>query len=74
MVYNYSLIAHALGIFGVAIGIWSNSGSLAGIFMVIYIVGYSIGNGSMMMVYLSEILPPAGIGAASASQWITSAL
>lgn len=67
MIYNYSLVAHALGIAGVAVGIWAQSGTIAGLFMVIYIIGYSIGNGSMMMVYLSEILPPAGIGAASAS-------
>lgn len=42
--------------------------------LVIFIFSFGTGNGCIKMVYISEILPPAGIGAASASQWVTSAV
>lgn len=73
-VYHYSLVANVFGMFGIASGILIQHPTLTIVSLVVFIFSFGTGNGSIKMVYLSEILPPAGIGAASATQWVTSAL
>lgn len=74
VVFSTSLIFHSIGIFGVAIGVWLKSGLIAGVMVMVYMVSFAFGNGSMIFVYVAEILPAAGVGVATASQWIASAV
>ena len=64
--FSAALVCHAIGIFGVSVGIWTNSGILAAIMVCIFIVGFAVGNGSMLFVYCGEILPSAAMGIAFA--------
>lgn len=74
LTYGVCLIIHSLSIFTVAIGIWIDSGNLAAIAVFIYMVAFAIGNGSMLSIYISELVPHSGIGIAMGSQWISSAI
>ena len=69
-----ALIFHAIGIFGVTLGIWINSGIIASIGISLFVLTFGLGYGSTMVVYHTEILPPVGIGIVGASQWITAAI
>lgn len=67
VVYQYSLLGNLIGMLGITVGIWISSPSLIMLCLALFVLTYGTGNGSIKMVYLSEILPPAGIGAASAT-------
>ena len=72
--FSVALIVHAISITGVAVGIWINSGIFAAISVAAFIFSFAVGNGSMLFVYTSEILPSSGIGISYSSSWLTSAL
>ena len=65
--FSTALLFHAIGIFGVAAGIWLDSGILAAIMVCIFTVGFAVGNGSMLFIYCGEILPSAAMGLGFAS-------
>lgn len=66
-VFSAALLFHAIGILGVSVGIWVNSGILAAIMVCLFTVSFAVGNGSMLFVYSGEILPSAAMGIAFAS-------
>lgn len=74
LVYSVTLVIHALAILGVAIGVKISNGLMASICVAIYVFSFAVGNGSLLVVYLSEILPNIGFGVGFAFQWATSAL
>ena len=57
-------IIHSLGLLGVIIGVMNVSWWTVVISLSIYMVSYTPGHGSILRVYLVEILPPPGISIA----------
>lgn len=74
LTYGLALISQGIGILLVAIAVWIPDGTLAIAGVILYMIAFSIGNGSMLFIYISEIVPHSGIGVAMGAQWISSAI
>lgn len=67
MTYGACLIIHSLSIFTVAVGVWIDNGNLAAVAVFVYMMAFAVGNGSMLSIYISELVPHSGIGIAMGS-------
>ena len=54
--------------------IWVGFYSILPLFMLVYIVSYSVGFGGTVVLYVNEILPPAGVAFCVASTWMLCSL
>lgn len=63
-----------LGMLLLFIGFQTQNFEILALAVVVYILFFAIGLGGSQMAYISEILPPIGVGLACAIQWIFTAL
>ena len=63
-------IAHSLALLGMIVGVIQVSWWIVAVSGFIYTVSYTPGLGSILRLYLVEILPPSGIAVASTLKWV----
>ena len=70
----YSTIILVLSLVLMVFAIRYENAVLASIGMFLYVLSFALGFASIFIVYIVEILPPAGAGLAFSTQWISAAV
>ena len=65
---------YMLSCFGLVVGTHMRSALVNSICTFVFISSYGSGLGSVLRIYLTEILPPLGLGISLAAQWLSAAM